>query len=88
VAVNIVLTVTLGIVLPFAQIGIALATSIAAGSTRCRSSSCCTGAAISPSTVRRGGACRASLLAALGMGVLLVIGEKLLAPLLAGSLLL
>lgn len=79
-AVNIVLTVTLGLILPFAHVGIALATSIAGWVN-----------ALSLATMlrRRGyfaldGRARRSLprilLAAIGMGVLLAVLERLLAP--------
>ncbi len=86
VAVNIVLTVCLGLVLPLAHIGVALATSIAGWVN-----------ALSLLTMlRRRGyfaldrPARRSLprilLAALGMGLLLMLLERLLAPLLAGGL--
>ena len=84
--INIGLTVTLGIVLPFAQIGIALATSLAGW----------VNALSLVVMLRRRGhfaidrQARRRLpriaLAALGMGVLLVVAEELLAPLLAGRL--
>jgi len=86
VAVNVALTVTLGIVLPLAQVGIALATSVAGW----------VNALSLVVMLRRRGhfaidrQARRRLpriaLAALGMGVLLVVAEQLLAPLLAGRL--
>jgi putative peptidoglycan lipid II flippase len=88
VAVNIVLTVTLGIVLPFAQVGIALATSIAGW---------VNALSLVVMLHRRGHfaidrQARRRLprivLSALGMGVLLFVAEALLAPLLAGRLVL
>jgi len=88
VAVNIVLTVTLGLVLPLAQLGIALATALAGWVN-----------ALSLVVMlhrRRHFAldrqARRSLprivLAALGMGVVLIAAEHLLAPLFAGRLVL
>jgi putative peptidoglycan lipid II flippase len=88
VAVNIVLTVTLGIVLPFAQVGIALATSIAGW---------VNALSLVVMLHRRGHfaidrQARRRLprivVSALGMGVLLFVAEALLAPLLAGRLVL
>ena len=86
VAVNIVLTVTLGLVLPLAHVGVALATSIAGW---------VNALSLVAMLQRSGhfaldGQARRSLpriaLAALGMGVLLFAAEQLLAPALAGRL--
>jgi putative peptidoglycan lipid II flippase len=88
VAVNIVLTVTLGLVLPLAQLGIALATALAGW---------VNALSLVVMLHRRGHfaldrQARRSLprivLAALGMGVVLIAAEHLLAPLFAGRLVL